>query len=309
MQSNLQRSRADRSPRPEAGGDALDLDLDALADRAKRFFSGEPRPFIKWAGSKRFLLPEIVSLLPKKINAYHEPFLGSGALFFLLRPDMAYLSDACRDLMSTYSAAASDAEAVLSFLSRWPTDPELYYQLRNEPPSTDKFLEAARFIYLNRNCWNGLYRVNLTGKFNVPYGRPKTSNDLDAGNFRECARDLSKPGVVITSGDFEQNLHAVGPGDLVFLDPPYVTQHNNNGFREYNERLFSWADQIRLAAAAAMLASRGANVIVTNAFHPDIANLYEGFTIVKSERSSTIASDKAKRGRAVEAIIYRQGGA
>ena len=287
----------------------MDLDLDALADRAKRFFSGKPRPFIKWAGSKRFLLPEIVPLLPNKLNAYHEPFLGSGALFFLIRPDVAFLSDACRDLITTYSAVASDAETVLSFLSRWPAGPETYYQLRNEPPSTNRFLEAARFIYLNRNCWNGLYRVNLAGKFNVPYGRPKTSNDLDADNLRECARDLSRSGVVITSGDFEQNLQAVGPGDLVFLDPPYVTQHNNNGFREYNEHLFSWADQIRLAAAAATLANRGANVIVTNAFNPDIANLYDGFTLVKSERSSTIASDKAKRGRAVEAIIYCHGGA
>jgi DNA adenine methylase len=287
----------------------LDLDLDAMADRAKRFFSGKPRPFIKWAGSKRFLLPEIVPLLPKNINAYHEPFLGSGALFFLLRPDVAFLSDACADLMATYSAVASDAETVLSVLSEWAAGPEQYYRLRNEAPTTDKFLEAARFIYLNRNCWNGLYRVNLSGKFNVPYGRPKAANDLDADNFRACAQDLGRSGVVITAGDFERNLQAVTPGDLVFLDPPYVTQHNNNGFREYNERLFSWKDQIRLAAAAATLANRGANVIVTNAFNPDIANLYDGFTVVKSERSSTIASDKAKRGRAVEAIIYCHRGA
>lgn len=231
----------------------MDLDLDALADRAKRFFSGKPRPFIKWAGSKRFLLPEIVPLLPKRINAYHEPFLGSAALFFLLRPDMAFLSDACSDLIATYTAVASDAEAILSILSEWPADQELYYQLRDGAPSTDRFTEAARFIYLNRNCWNGLYRVSLSGKFNVPYGRPKTSNELDTDNFRACAQELGRSDIVITSCDFEGNLQAVAPGDLVFLDPPYVTQHNNNGFREYNERLFSWADQIRLATVATAL--------------------------------------------------------
>jgi DNA adenine methylase len=282
----------------------LDLDLGALADRARRFYSAEPRPFVKWAGSKRFLLPEIVPLLPKKINTYHEPFLGSGALFFLIRPEVAFLSDACHDLIATYSAVADDPEAVLSTLNQWPASPELYYQLRNEVPSADRYLEAAKFIYLNRNCWNGLFRVNLSGKFNVPYGRPKTSNELDASNFRACAQDLGRSTVAISSGDFGHNLQAVAPGDLVFLDPPYVTKHNNNGFREYNERLFSWADQLRLAQIANTLADRGANIIVTNAFHPDIADLYAGFTIVKSERSSTIASNKSKRGSTMEAIIY-----
>jgi DNA adenine methylase len=282
----------------------LELDQRALAERSKRFFSAEPRSFIKWAGSKRFLLPEIVRLLPKSIKAYHEPFLGSGALYFLIRPDVAFLSDACNDLIKTYSATARDPETVLSFLLKWPAKPELYYQLRDETPSEDDFMEAAKFIYLNRNCWNGLYRVNTAGKFNVPYGRPKTSNELDVSNFRACAKILSGPNITIKSADFESSLQTASQGDFVFLDPPYVTQHNNNGFREYNERIFSWSDQIRLAKVAAELASNRVNVMVTNAFHPDIANLYNGFTIVKTERISTIASDKAKRGRAIEAIFY-----
>lgn len=285
----------------------MDLDLDALADRAKRFFSSKPRPFIKWAGSKRYLLPTIVPLLPQKINAYYEPFFGSGALFFLICPDIAFLSDACSDLATTYSTVASDPEAVLSVLSGWTADRKLYYLLRGEDPTGDKPREAARFIYLNRNCWNGLYRVNGDGKFNVPYGRPKTANEIDSANFRACAKVLGQSANVIIAGDFQDNLRNVAPGDFVFLDPPYVTRHNNNGFREYNERLFSWADQIRLAKVARSLVTSGANVMITNAFHSDIAELYEGFTIVKAERSSTIASDRAKRGRATEAIIYGYG--
>jgi DNA adenine methylase len=286
----------------------LDLDLAALAERANLFFSAEPRPFIKWAGSKRFLLPDIVPLLPTSFRTYHEPFFGAGALFFLIQPNVAYLADACSELISTYLEVAEHPNEILEKLRNWPTNSRVYYQLRDKVSSETTIDAAARFIYLNRNCWNGLYRVNLTGKFNVPYGRPKTANKLNEANFAACATALSKTRIHLAAADFEVSLKRVRAHDLVFLDPPYVTQHSNNGFREYNERIFSWSDQVRLAGAAQKLVDRGAYVIVTNAYHSDIADLYPRFRLVKVERASTIASNKERRGRATEAILYCDGG-
>lgn len=271
--------------------------------RARESFSTMPRSFIRWAGSKRILLPEIVKLLPKAFNTYYEPFLGSGSLFFLLQPRRARLGDACSDLIETYQTIASDVDAVLAYLEGWRPDREFYYKLRDSVPISEAHA-AARFIYLNKTCWNGLYRVNSSGKFNVPYGRPRSDNLIHAQNLRTCAALLSRRDVKLKTRGFAQALKYANAGDFVFLDPPYVTGHNNNGFIEYNEQLFSWADQRRLAAIARRLANRGVLVMVTNAHHPDVLELYPEFTVREVCRSSTIASDKRKRRQVTEAIIY-----
>ena len=182
----------------------------------------------------------------------------------------------------------------------------MYYRVRAEGAPTNRFARAARFIYLNRACWNGLYRENSLGQFNVPFGSPKTDSGLDEDNLLACATLLRRAAIQLKVGDFLTNLSEVHKGDLVFLDPPYVTQHNNNGFVEYNRRLFCWSDQIRLANLAEALRARGVHVVVTNAAHSDILRLYPNFFYFEFERSSTLAASAVKRGRVNEAIFFSE---
>jgi DNA adenine methylase len=277
----------------------------ALADRAARPLSSSPRPFLRWAGSKRKLLPQILGALPPVYGTYREPFLGGGSLFFLLEPSRAALSDSCQDLVATYQAVRDNPSAVLRYLAPLYPDRDLFYDIRGNR-SVARFKRAAEFIYLNKTCWNGLYRVNGRGEFNVPYGSPRTDDLIDPLNLRSCGVTLAQPEVTIASEDFEDALLDAEAGDLVFLDPPYVTGHNNNGFVDYNELLFSWHDQERVARLAIRLAADGVHVLVTNAFHNDVIDLYEGFQVTPLHRPSTIASSASKRGRVTEALLWHR---
>lgn len=199
-----------------------------IVERASRPFSSSPRPFLKWAGLKRFLLTQIVAHLPTKFARYYEPFLGSGSLFFAIAPNRATLGDTCQDLINTYLAVRDNSQRVMGYLRAWKPDEDFYYQVCNQP-SHGRFKRAAEFIYLNKTCWNGLYRVNLEGRFNVPYGRPKTNNLIGSKELAAAATALARHGVSIRKADFEETLDSAGEGDLVYLDPPYVTGHNGNG--------------------------------------------------------------------------------
>ncbi len=285
---------------------ATELDFAELRQRAALALSATPRPFLRWAGSKRALLSHIMETMPSSIRTYHEPFLGSASLFFLLRPRRAFLSDSCPELIQTFDAVRENVDAVLRYLRPLKPDRDLFYSIRSDR-STGPFKRAAEFIYLNKTCWNGLYRVNSRGEFNVPYGLPKTDYIVDEANLKACSTALAASGVQLRCGDFGANLREVEKGDLVFLDPPYVTRHNDNGFIDYNEQLFSWADQVRLARAARDLADRGAHVLVTNAFHGDVLDLYEGFNLVTINRASTLASNATKRSRVSEALLWLHG--
>lgn len=278
------------------------IDAETL-QRVRQPLSAEPRPFLRWAGSKRYLLPEIISVLPPVFRGYWEPFLGSGALFFGLQPQRAVLGDSCHPLIEAFVAVRDDVNRVLGHLSLLKPDRETYYQVRHRH-SRGRFKRTADFMFLNKTCWNGLYRVNSRGQFNVPFGSPKSPTLVDPSNLRSCSRLLRSTELEFRVGDFEQTLDGVGPCDLVYLDPPYVTRHNNNGFVDYNEVLFSWDDQLRLAGIARSLVERGAHVVTTNAFHDEVIDLYEGFQLRALERKSTLASDTSKRGRVKEAILF-----
>jgi DNA adenine methylase len=283
--------------------DHLSLDYVELTARAGQTLSASPRPFLRWAGSKQRLLSQIVPLLPPAFNRYFEPFIGSGSLFFLLRPKRAILGDACEELICTYKAVRDDSPTVLRHLRRFNAlDKKLYYRVRANR-SQEPSRRAAEFIFLNRAGWNGLYRVNSRGEFNVPYGAPKTANLIDPDNLVRCSSLLRRRQVKLRTGDFEAALDGCQPGDFVFLDPPYVTSHNNNGFIDYNERLFSWADQVRLAEVARSLADRGAYVIVANAHHDPVLALYRDFFVTPVVRSSTLAGAASARRRVTESLI------
>ncbi|WP_194943598.1 Dam family site-specific DNA-(adenine-N6)-methyltransferase [Brevundimonas sp. SPF441] len=262
----------------------------------------DARPFLRWAGSKQRLLGQILPFIPTTYGRYYEPFLGSGALFLALQPDRASLSDFSPEVVGVWKAVRDNADYLGAYLRPLKPDKGIFYDIRANR-ATDYPERAAEFLYLNKTCWNGLYRVNKRGEFNVPYGAPQSDFIFDEGNLRACSTLLKRRGVTITRCDFGKTLSRPRAGDLVFLDPPYVTKHNLNGFRDYNEKLFSWSDQERLALTAKRLADRGVHVIISNADHADVVALYEGFRLVQLERPSTLASNASKRGRVTEAMF------
>ncbi len=251
-------------------------------------------PFLKWAGGKRWLVQCHRELFAVRYRRYIEPFAGSAAVFYYLQPSRAILSDTNRDLIETYRSVRDDWRSVYLALEqhRERHSKHHYYRVRGHVPE-DPAARAARFIYLNRTCWNGLYRVNRQGRFNVPVGS-KTAVFLPTDDF-EAVSDALRSAEVLCS-DFEPVVNMSGKGDLVFVDPPYTVCHANNGFIKYNENLFSWQDQVRLARAAIRAARRGAMVLVTNAFHRTVADLYrEYFVYRKLRRYSRMAASTEAR--------------
>lgn len=290
----------------DSGGAAISSHDSIILKEDKAYKDGHSKtsikPFISWAGSKRKLLSQILPYIPDTFERYVEPFLGGGSLFLTLAPEKALLNDACVPLIETWKAVGQDSEGVYLEAVRRPFDKASYYTARSERGG-DYLERAGRFIYLNKGAFNGLYRVNLKGEFNVPWGAPKSGFICDRENLYRVGKLLARDGITLTHGDFGSVLEMVRPGDLVFIDPPYVTSHNNNGFIEYNQTLFSWDDQIRLARAARTAVCQGATVLVTNAHHDKVIELYQGFELVILERASTLAASRAKRGRTSEVLL------
>lgn len=261
------------------------------------------RPFLRWAGSKRLLLKHLIPFVPKTWNKYYEPFLGGGAMFFYLGPKRAEISDASSPLIETYRAVRKNSDEILKFLRPLRPSKRRFSILRNYNPRGNVG-RAAQFIFLNKSCWNGLYRVNSDGIFNVPYGWPRSNFIINEENLLRCSKQLRRREISIKTQDFACIEDRVQNNDFVFFDPPYVTSHNMNGFIDWNESLFSWKDQIRLAKMAKKLVDRGANVLITNADHPDVRELYADFGHRTFVRYSTLASDTSRRGTTSEAIFY-----
>ena len=262
-------------------------------------------PFLKWAGGKRWLASNHSYLFPKHFQRYVEPFLGSAAIYFHLRPKTALLSDRNSDLVNVYEQIKGDWTKVFRALKRHQKhhNKNYYYRERDRLHRVPHE-RAAQFIYLNRTCWNGLYRVNRQGKFNVPVGT-KSAVLLPNDNFQSASNLLRNANVIVS--DFEQVIDDVGEGDFLFLDPPYVTRHNLNGFRKYNETLFTWDDQIRLAMAIRGAAHRGALILLTNANHLSIISLYSEiglpYKIHALQRHSVLAADASQRGPVSELAL------
>jgi DNA adenine methylase len=259
-------------------------------------------PFLKWAGGKRWLASRIINLIPHDHSRYLEPFLGSGAVYFTLGPRRAVLSDVNSELIETYQTIKSDWVKVQEELALHHRrhSKEYYYRMREMKPRT-AHTKAARFIYLNRTCWNGLYRVNLKGKFNVPIGT-KTNVLLESDNFEVTSNALQS--AEIRCADFEATIDSATKGDVIFADPPYTVHHNHNGFIKYNEQIFSWEDQVRLHESLQRAIGRGAKVILTNANHESVRNLYKHeFELQAMSRKSVIAGSTQARKSYEELLI------
>jgi DNA adenine methylase len=260
-------------------------------------------PFLKWPGGKRWLTPKIVKYFPENYQTYIEPFLGGGAVFFALAPENAILGDLNFALINCYLDIQSNWAAVYDRLRIYHSkhSKNFYYEVRDSAEIYRPYDRSARFIYLNRTCFNAIYRVNLLGKFNVPIGT-KTSVVNSDDDF-ESAAGLLRNAKIFTS-DFETIVNFAKKGDLLYCDPPYTVKHENNGFIKYNEKLFSWSDQIRLRDACVRAAKRGAYVFVSNAEHRSVRDLYRDVAKFSSlRRSSVIASEAGRRGNFKELLI------
>jgi DNA adenine methylase len=263
-------------------------------------------PFLKWAGGKSQLLDPILSRMPEKIaGTYFEPFIGGGAVFFELarekRITRARLSDRNAELVTTYRAVRDQVEDVIGALAAHVNDEDHYYAVRQIDPATLSPAEcAARTIFLNRVGYNGLYRVNSSGRFNVPFGRYRNPKICDPDALRNVSRALSIAELVVA--DFEDSCNKAVAGDVVYLDPPYVPVSKTASFTSYSGR-FDEASHARLAQTFASLVDRGAFVLLSNSDTELSRSLYEGFKIDTVNATRAINSRADRRGAVREVLV------
>lgn len=253
------------------------------------------QPFLKWPGGKRWVADRIAKLIRRYLTGtYYEPFLGGGAVFFHLLPQKAVLSDINNDLIYTYQTVQTEYEMVLDELQTMVVSKEEYYRIRAMVPNTS-ITKVARFLYLNRTAFAGMYRLNRNGQFNVPFGGgQRTPALLWERNLLKDASDALKDKTIICA-DFENTINKAGLGDVIYCDPTYTVAHDHNSFIRYNEKNFSWADQKRLAKAAKKAVRRGATVLVSNAHHGSIRELYINARAYHLKRRSLISTNPTKR--------------
>lgn len=267
------------------------------------------RPFLKWAGGKTQLIPTLLETLPSRNATYFEPFIGGGAVFFALaaqgtRFQHAVINDWNRELVDAYRAIRDFPEEVIDQLKLLPYSKEIFLELRAKlPQDFSPCRRAARMIYLNKTCFNGLYRVNKAGGFNVPFGKFKNPPTiLDADNLRAVAKVLNHH-VTLLDGDFATAVDNAQSGDAVYFDPPYVPVNTTANFTSYTSDGFTIDDQHRLVASFRLLVERGVAVVASNSDTDVIRELYKGFEIHEIQARRSINSKGDKRGSVGELII------
>lgn len=264
------------------------------------------KPFLRWAGGKTWFLKHIDRFLPNSINNYYEPFLGGGAVFLYLKSNnlikgKCKLSDSNEELINLYQVLKDEPNELFQLLGKQKNTEEYYYKIRKQK-TEDKLVRAANFFFLNRTSFNGIYRVNKQGEYNVPFGYRTFESLYNFDELTEVSALLK--GCEFSVRDFNEALKYPRKGDLVFLDPPYTVAHENNGFIHYNQSLFSWENQVQLSESVKLLRTKNVNFILTNALHVSIRSLYEN--IGKSEvleRSSTIGGLGAQRKKYREFVL------
>jgi len=269
------------------------------------------KPFVKWAGGKRQILNELRKHVPEEYNCYYEPFIGGGALFFDLAPKKAVINDSNSELMNVYNVMCDDEKysKMCNLLNNYEVknNEEFFYEIRNKDRNKEKFeklsdyARAARTIYLNKACFNGLYRVNSKGEFNVPYNKKTTVNTYDKENLLVVHMYLTMNDVKILNTDFEDALSTAKEGDFVYIDPPY--DQINASFTSYTEEGFGKDEQRRLAEVYKNLDKRGVKVMLSNHNTALINELYKDYNIHVIEAKRNINSNGKKRGKVEEVII------
>ncbi len=265
------------------------------------FRQNSVEPLLKWPGGKRWLLPTLRRVVSGCSGTYYEPFLGGAAVFFNLQAAKAVLSDNNEPLINCYIQVRDNPDKVIRELSKLKNSERQYYAVRTARPKSDAS-RAARLIYLTNLSFNGIYRTNLEGEFNVPYGRRTHLPPFVPQKIYNASEVLRSTRLL--HADFEKATSTAVSGDLIYFDPPYTVVHGNNGFLRYNERIFHWTDQVRLAALARTLKRRGCRVIVSNAHHSSILELYHDFRKLNVTRPSCIAAAGTLRRTITECVFY-----
>ncbi len=290
--------------------EAMNMDLNVVKSAASKKY--DIHPFVKWAGGKTQLLPVLNEYIPKQFNKYFEPFAGGGALFFSLQPTKAYINDNNEDLISAYKCFQDD-ELFIQLKNKLIEheknhSEEYYYQIRELDRNPDfnsvsMVDRAARLIYLNKSCFNGLFRVNSKGYFNVPFGKKEKVNCFDRDNFRELRNYIMSANIKFTSIDFSESVSKAQKGDFVYFDPPYDVLDDKNSFTAYDKNSFDKKEQERLANEFIKLDKKGVYVMLSNHNTKFINELYNGFNINVVNAKRMINSKGSLRGPVEEVII------
>jgi DNA adenine methylase len=283
-----------------------------LSEDAARIVNEKPKPFVKWVGGKRQLLQQFrdMGLYPPDdfnpaANTYFEPFVGGGAVFFDLLPKKAELSDLNNELVITYNIIKNDVDALIKSLKKHKYEKEYYLKVRAKDPKTLSDLDvASRFIFLNRTCFNGMYRVNSQGGFNVPFGKYTNPIICDEENLRKVSKALQK--VTIKNQDYKAVLKKAKKGDFVYFDPPYYPVSKTASFTSYTKDAFLDKEQTELRDTFVELHKRGCYVMLSNSDTPFINKIYSGIKGVKISKVAAgraINSNAAKRGKISEVLV------
>ncbi|MBI4336639.1 MAG: DNA adenine methylase [Chloroflexi bacterium] len=271
----------------------------AVPPRQKRLW---PRPFVKWAGGKAQLIQQYEPLVPPSFGSYFEPFLGGGAVFLRLLPTHAVLSDINPELINAYLMVRDSVEPLIESLRRHRNEEQYYHTVRSQAPDKLSPIErASRFIYLNKTCYNGLYRVNRQGQFNVPFGRYEKSTICDAPNLRAMSLALRRATILLD--DFEVATERASALDFVYLDPPYKPMTKTACFTGYSKGGFDDGQQERLMRVFCELHRRGCFVMLSNSDTPLIRWLYRDFDLVEVRAKRAINCNGDGRGTISELVI------
>lgn len=266
-------------------------------------------PVLKWVGGKRQLMNEIEKLLPKTYTTYYEPFIGGGAVLFELQPKKAVINDINGELINLYNVIKDDVELLIEDLKKHENTSEYFYQIReqdrnkNEYEKLSKIEKASRIVYLNKTCFNGLFRVNKAGEFNSPFGKYKNPNIVDEVTLRAVSKYFNKVDIKILNDDFESSLKGIRKGSFVYLDPPYDPISSSANFTGYDKGGFNRDEQIRLKKLCDKLDKRGVKFLLSNSATEFIKDLYKDYdiNIVKAKR--VINSNGNSRGEVDEVLV------
>lgn len=266
-------------------------------------------PVLLWAGGKRQLLDAYTALLPETITTYYEPFLGGGAVLFHIQPESAHVSDINPELTCVYRVIKNNVEDLITELSKFENTPEQFYEVRSwdrDKAYYAKLTEvqkAARVLYLNKTCFNGLYRVNRKGEFNVSFGKRKNPGIVNALGLRAVSKYFNSSDIHISTRDYQQALAEIPDDAFVYLDPPYDQVSKTSNFTRYTREGFTREDQFQLKECCDALTARGIKFMLSNSATDFVLNLYAGYNITRVPSLRYINSKGSKRGRVDEVVI------
>lgn len=270
-------------------------------------------PVLKWAGGKRQLLDTLIPLVPKDYSVYCEPFVGGGALFFALQPQSACINDVNHELIRVYTVIKNDVDVLIEQLKQFQNNKDQFYEIRSWDRNKDKYThlsdieKAARIIYLNRTCFNGLFRVNASGEFNVPFGNYANPNIVNEPVLRAISFYFNNSEIVFNAVDYAEILKNLPDNAFVYLDPPYDPVSVTANFTSYTKDGFSRDEQIRLRKCCDELNERGIKFMLSNSATDFICDQYSKYNIEIISAKRLVGADASKRGRIQEVIVRNYG--